>query len=298
MIREILRDPGLETRQKAGLVAFAARSVLAESAPAPEAPAPTHSEAALHARDAVRDILDLVLETSSLQSKRIANEVWALAAGDPELEHALDVATYSVLFAMSFGRIDETLIADIAVAALLHDIGLCLVAEPIVAMPQVNQLYAQRQAYGRHIDHGIALINAHAALIPPRVKAIILQHHEKFDGTGFPRGLQGFQVDDVAQLVIMADTLIAISSGRWDGTPRVFQDALQKLESLEKARTFPEYFNPDVFAVVLRWMREGNAGVATRNAAEVVRARAKLIAERHERERPRSGGHERLKPAS
>ena len=292
-ITEVMREPGLDDRARSALVATAARSILNEIAQAPSAPDETFKFAAepkgdpnAHARDAVRDVLDIALASAAPLAKSIANEIWEISAIEPEIEHALDVATYSVLFAMSFGRIDRALLADIAVAGMLHDVGLSQIPSQVASMPESKQLYVHRQIYQKHVSASVALINEYAPQIPSRVKAIIMQHHEKFDGTGYPSRVQGFQLDDVAQLVVMADTLTSMMSGRWDGTRRTLHEAMFKLESNEKTRTFPQYFNPDVFAAVLRWMRESKTNGAARNAAEVVRAKARQLLARAQASQP------------
>jgi HD-GYP domain-containing protein (c-di-GMP phosphodiesterase class II) len=263
-IRDLMTAEHLTERQRTAMVALTARSLL-----------PIAAEN--HAREAVRDVLDVVLDTSSRQARSIANEIWNLGCSDPKLEHAVNVATYAVLFAMAFGRIDRELLADLGLAGLVHDIGLTQVPAPVVAMPRTLQLYVHRQPFARHVEEGLLLLSAISPDTPPRIRALIGQHHEKFDGGGYPRGLQGFAIDDIAQLLAMADTLDSVASGRWDGTRREILEALSQVEKLEKARNFPEHFNPELLAAVSRWMREhyGNPeDPRGRAAAAVIQAKA------------------------
>jgi response regulator RpfG family c-di-GMP phosphodiesterase len=110
------------------------------------------------------------------------------------------------------------------------------------------------------------------------VKTIIFQHHEKFDGSGYPKKIQGFKVDDISQLLAIADLLDTIVSGQFDGTPKTLKEAFDAIERSEKLRTFPEYFNPDVYSAVLKWTKNTLTGQSARTAIEAIRSQTlKLI---------------------
>jgi HD-GYP domain-containing protein (c-di-GMP phosphodiesterase class II) len=51
-------------------------------------------------------------------------------------------------------------------------------------------------------------------LISPMTRAVVLQHHERLDGSGYPRGLEGEKILDLAQIVAIADTFDALTSDR------------------------------------------------------------------------------------
>jgi HD-GYP domain-containing protein (c-di-GMP phosphodiesterase class II) len=272
-IVELLQnETQMESRKQIALVAKSAREILADTASPTELPA--QQQALAHARAAVRDILDVVLDESAEGVQRLVNELWKLSAEVKDLEHAANVATFAVLFSMAFGRIDQELIADIALASLLHDIGVSQVSATATTLPFKHHLWTHSQQYAQHVPEGMKLLNAYAPDLSNRIKVIVSHHHEKFDGSGYPQGLQGFQVDDIAQLVSMADTLESISSGQWDGEIRTIQESLLKLEAMEKTRNFPEHFNPEVFAAILRWMRDTSIVDSAKLASKFVRERA------------------------
>jgi HD-GYP domain-containing protein (c-di-GMP phosphodiesterase class II) len=204
-----------------------------------------------------------------------ASEIWRLSNADPTFEHALNVSTYSVLFALAFGKISMELLADLALAGLLHDIGLSQIPAQYAPIVWSEQTPEQRKEYMKHVDAGLELLDAFAPQTSPRVRTLIGQHHEKFDGKGYPKSLQGFALDDVAQLVAMADLFDSIGSGRWDGEKRTLGETLDTLEKIERARTFPEYFNPEVFSTVIRWTRSEGSKEQTAAALEVVKGQTK-----------------------
>ncbi len=189
----------------------------------------------------------------------------------------MNVATFAVIFAMAFGRIDTSLIADLALAGLLHDVGVTQVSAKISSKPWKSFTAAELSDYSQHVTASVELIQLYAPSVSERVKTLIGQHHEKFDGSGYPNRLQGFRVDDVAQLVSISDVLDSVASGKWDGTVRSLKSTLEFLEGLEKSRTFPEYFNPDVFGVVATWSRTTKAAQPMQGAMETVKAQTNQL---------------------
>ncbi len=195
-----------------------------------------------------------VISNAIKQKDPLMQDIWNLAHIQPELEHSLNVGTYSALFAMAFGKIDTDLLADIAMAGLLHDVGITTIDFTVVSRPWIQHEESDRKVFSTHVQKGIDLLIEAGAAIPMRVREIMAQHHEKFDGTGYPKQLKGFAFDDVAQLVGIADFVDSISSGQWDGTPRLSKEAFKILQGFEKEKSFPVYFNPDVFSNVIQWV--------------------------------------------
>jgi HD-GYP domain-containing protein (c-di-GMP phosphodiesterase class II) len=277
-ILEILNNAELNDRQRKAMAAKAARELLAETLKPAEPE--KREEAMAKARDTVRDILDNVLDNAAAEVRATLTDVWDLTALDPELNHGINVASFAVLFAMAFGRISQDVLGDIALAGLLHDIGLTQIPAHVVQVPWTQQSARERQIYSRHVDEGLRLIDEYAGPLSPRIRPMIQQHHEKFDGTGYPMQLQGFQVNDIAQLVAMADTLESMASGQWDGVASSLIETFNRIEKLERGRSFPEYFNPEVFAAVTRWIRDPGATNHKDKASDIVRTTTRDLMKR------------------
>jgi HD-GYP domain-containing protein (c-di-GMP phosphodiesterase class II) len=277
-INGMLSSSEYNDRQRTALVARAARELLAETARHHEEP--QAGEAKGHARDAVRDILDAVLESATQDVRKAINEIWSMGAISPGFDHAIQVASFSVLFALSFGRISKDLIADIALAALLHDVGLTQLPAQVVQKPWNEQQGRMRQQYARHVDEGLRLLDELAPEALPRVRTLIQQHHEKFDGTGYPLQLHGFQINDIAQLISMADMIVSMAEGHWDGKKRPLMATFDHLEVLERQHGKGGHFNPEVFGAVLRWIRNPGTLSSKLKASDIVRSTAREVLKR------------------
>lgn len=106
---------------------------------------------------------------------------------------------------------DKERIEGMRLGAAIHDIGKIVVPAEILNRPgQLNQ-----------IEHAIVLTHPEAGYdivkgieFPWPVAEMILQHHERLDGSGYPRGLKGDQINEEAKILAVADVVEAIASHR------------------------------------------------------------------------------------
>jgi putative nucleotidyltransferase with HDIG domain len=207
-------------------------------------PEPEKSKTMQEARKMVRQILEgppgSATELAGLAESGIA-------------EHATTVAVYAALIAMGLHKGDLFFLQDIIVAGLLHDIGVTQTPLELVAVPEMKRSKAQQARFEEHVDAGLKLTSDLGYTPNPRVTMIISQHHEKFDGTGYPKRLDGFGIEDSAQVLKFADMLDTIAHGRHDGKPRAVPDALSRLAEIERSSTFPVHFNPDLLKKIRAW---------------------------------------------
>lgn len=125
-------------------------------------------------------------------------------------------------------RLEEAQIEGVRMAAAIHDIG-------FIALPQ--HLHTQSDplddddlaAYQTHPRLGYTILKDIA--FPWPVADIVLQHHEKLDGSGYPRGLRGNDILIEAQIVGIADDLDAMLSGRPDRSSVSTGEALAAIEA-------------------------------------------------------------------
>lgn len=125
-------------------------------------------------------------------------------------DHSKRVACHTLVLARRFTA-DTGLLRQIYWGALLHDIGKIGIADAILlkqgALNQDEWLEMRT-----HPEKGHRIV----AQIPGMEPAaeIILSHEERFDGTGYPRGLKGEQIPLAARLFALIDTLDAMTSDR------------------------------------------------------------------------------------
>ncbi|MFL6578511.1 MAG: HD-GYP domain-containing protein, partial [Povalibacter sp.] len=97
------------------------------------------------------------------------------------------------------------------VAALLHDIGNISVPAAILSKPG-PLTHAEQTLMRGHVEEGCKLL-ANIDLGAP-VAEIIFEHHERFDGTGYPRAMKGEEILLEARILAIADVVEAMSSNR------------------------------------------------------------------------------------
>ena len=131
--------------------------------------------------------------------------------------HSLQVANYSVRVAAKLA-LPKSEIEQIKPAALLHDVGLLFVSNTLLAkIPYLNR--SEKAMYKRHAAAGgnmIENIPCCQDIIP-----YIVYHHERWDGSGFPKHLRGANIPLGARIIAVADyydTIINPSTEFWAKT--------------------------------------------------------------------------------
>lgn len=135
----------------------------------------------------------------------------ALDLRDQETEgHSKRVTAYTIAIARAMG-LDADELRIIARGAFLHDIGKIATPDAILLKP--GRLSAEEQAVMRqHCERGYEMVRKIPFLRD--AAEIVYAHQERFDGTGYPRGLRGEQIPLGARIFAIADTLDAMTSDR------------------------------------------------------------------------------------
>ncbi len=135
----------------------------------------------------------------------------SLAARRPlVVSHARRVSTYAVRLATQYG-LSADVIENIRIGALLHDAGKMLISSRILSKP--GRLNEQEWVELRqHPDRGLDLLQR--VDLNPEVRDIVLHHHERFDGAGYPDGLAGSQIPWAVRIVSVMDSFDALTSTR------------------------------------------------------------------------------------
>lgn len=174
--------------------------------------------------------------------------------------HIERIGRFSTLLAEQIGM-DEEMCARMVHAAPLHDVGKVAIPDAILLKP--GKLTAEERAIVEtHAEEGHRLLKGSSSAILDLAATIALSHHEKWDGSGYPRGLRGEAIPIEGRIVAIADVFDALT------TDRVYRKAFAVEEAVEMMRTERgKHFDPvllDAFLEVL-----GNSGP---DAREQVRA--------------------------
>jgi putative nucleotidyltransferase with HDIG domain len=173
---------------------------------------------------------------------------YALEAKDPYTRgHSEVVAQYSIKIAREMG-FSEDRIEPLHQMCLLHDIGKIGVVPDVLGkegFPNEDEweLVRKHPLIGDNIVRPLNL--------PPRIRSVIRNHHERFDGRGYPDGLMGHQIPLEARIVAVADAYDAMVSTRPYRKAMSQQRALVELE-----RNSGTQFDPDVVRVFKSVMRK------------------------------------------
>ncbi len=167
----------------------------------------------------------------------------AIEARDPYTSgHQDRVAHLCVLLANEMGLPPDE-VAAVEVAALLHDIGKLTVPSEILSNPgQLRPL--EYEIIKAHARRGYEILKD--IEFPWPVAEIVLQHHERLDGSGYPAGLTSEGILLPARILGVADVVEAMASHR------PYRPALGLDAAIEEIRDHPALFDADVVAACVR----------------------------------------------
>lgn len=164
-------------------------------------------------------------------------------------------------------ELPEKILRNLKFGSWLHDCGKIGVPESILNFQ--GPLTPTELATMRNHPRWGAEVAVQAQL-PPEVINIILYHHERYDGTGYPHGLSGEDIPLEARIVAIADVFDAICTDRPYARGKTPEEALTILQNLSG-----HSLDPDLALVFCRLVEQGNtAGVSRIGTSELPGARA------------------------
>ncbi|NVJ61214.1 MAG: HD-GYP domain-containing protein [Gammaproteobacteria bacterium] len=160
-------------------------------------------------------------------------------------EHCLNVGILSIAFAKFLGHSEEEL-QDIGIAGMLHDIGKVKIPDHILNKP--SKLTGDEMTQMKEHAHlGYEILLSKRDVTPVAID-VAHAHHERLDGSGYPRGLSEGQITPATRLVSVVDAFDAITSDRCYDTSRPIMEAYK---ILMKHRA--THFDPQLVTSFIEW---------------------------------------------
>ena len=156
--------------------------------------------------------------------------------------HVRRVANYCQILARGYG-LDEQTAEDIKMAAPIHDVGKIAIPDNILNKP--GALTAEEfEIMKTHTIVGYEILKKSERKIFKNAAIVAHEHHEKFDGTGYPRNLKGQDIHIFGRITAVADVYDALGSGR------VYKKGWSEEKILEYFRSQSgKHFDPDLIEV-------------------------------------------------
>lgn len=231
---------------------------------------PNPFAATTHPRFAIRSAIRAldgntdVTATSSLSTLRVALApivACAASVGEPGAAAHMDrVGSIAESIALARGW-DPSAAAELRFHGLLHDVGKLCVSADLLNKP--GPLTAEeRQAVECHAVLGFALLDGSSLPLLQTAARVAHEHHEWWDGRGYPRRLAGTAIDPCARVIALADVYDALTS------PRAYRGAYSPEVALEMMREGRgTQFDPELFdAFEAAWRTCGSRAVCRQAA--------------------------------
>lgn len=156
-------------------------------------------------------VIDDILNDLLSSGKLIMDFFGIKTADDYTFFHSVNVCVLALIFGLQLGC-SEGKLRDLGLGALLHDIGKTFIPAEIITKPgPLTQ--AEWKTMTQHTTLGFNILRKSQELSLPAAH-ISYQHHEHYDGTGYPRGLAGDDIHFYARLTAICDVFDALTSDR------------------------------------------------------------------------------------
>jgi len=161
--------------------------------------------------------------------------------------HSQRVANYAECIARAM-RVSEEGIHLLYRAGMLHDIGKIAIPDSIFLKPS-KLTKEEYKLIQEHVSISFEILKKISLF--DDIKEVVRDHHEHYDGSGYPRGLRGDETPLLAQILTLADSFDAMTTDRIYKGRKSVQEALQEIEKLSGKQ-----FNPEIVHVALEALKD------------------------------------------
>jgi putative nucleotidyltransferase with HDIG domain len=166
------------------------------------------------------------------------------ALGEDTFKHSINVALYAITVGREMHFPIHRLII-LGTAALLHDIGMMNVPKEIISKTETLTEW-EKNIVKTHPKHGFDILQK-TNKFNVEISTVILEHHEKYDGTGYPNKLGNDKIHPMAKIINICDIFDALTS------ERPYRPKFDKYESIEMLMSSGDYYaNPDAIQALIQ----------------------------------------------
>ena len=193
-------------------------------------------------------VTDGLSNMNAIQSGTLEALAMALDYRDQSTSgHSRRVANLTVNVARAYG-VDGSALQQVEQGALLHDIGKLKIPDSILWKPsQLDD--AEWVTMRRHPEYGYEMLRSLEFF--DEAAELVLSHHEKFDGSGYPRKLRGDQIPLGARIFAVVDAVDAMIYKRPYNAPITFKEAAEEIR-----RCAGTQFDPEVVPMTIEVLED------------------------------------------
>ncbi len=195
--------------------------------------------------DGISNVAGGLVESVMKDREMLVNLVELKSHDDYTYTHSLCVSLLSVATGMALGY-NSSRLRELSTASLLHDLG--KIAIPISIINKPDKLtYEEFEVIKTHPARGRDLLEERFHMVSHSVLSAIKSHHEKYDGTGYPRGVDRQKIHPYARIISISDVFDALTS------ERPYRNAMQSSEAVEYLMAFSgTHFDPEILKFFLQ----------------------------------------------
>lgn len=242
----LVRHEGLTEQQRTEAVKTSAIHYLDQLfAPDKEFSTEMLGEAVRGCRDTVSGLVTLLHDHDVLSLQEL---IGSLSYHDfYTYDHSINVAMYNILlYEVLDPEADSKKVTLAGLAGMLHDLG--KIRLPLSILNNAGELTEEEIAEIRaHPAYGVRIMKDSKAQLPGDIDlvsllSVIYEHHENFDGSGYPRGLKGDQIHLLARVTAVCDFFDAVTTKRAYHEPLSATEALKLMEASVGKKLDPRVF--------------------------------------------------------
>ena len=158
--------------------------------------------------------------------------------------HSVAVSALMIALARQLGFEDDE-VHEAGMAGLLHDVGKMAIDDGILNKPD-SLTDNEFEQIKRHPEYGVRYLQKGSEPVSRAVLEACYSHHEKMDGSGYPRGLKGDQISLLSRMVAVCDVYDALTSDR------PYKLGWGPSETVQRMAQWTGHFDPQIFQAFVR----------------------------------------------